>query len=268
LSADDLLTSGALGRAARLMEAHPEVGFTYGRAIKTRDPDLESSNAGVDYQCRVIPGQEFIRFFCLTGENAVDTPTAVVRTCVQKKVGGYRKELPHAGDMEMWLRLAANAAVGFVDADQAYYRLHGQNMSEDYRNLRDFIQRKAVFDSFFREYVNFIAGGRELQSISSRSLAEHAFWTASRRFEGAQPDDCKQYLDFALQLYPGLRYSRRWWVFRLKRLLGPRGWSLLRPIVRRWRGGLRAHPPQGARRPGGGTPLGNIRILQGVSAPR
>ena len=33
LSADDLLTPGALSRAARLMDAHPEVGFVYGRAI-------------------------------------------------------------------------------------------------------------------------------------------------------------------------------------------------------------------------------------------
>ncbi len=39
LSADDLLTPGALSRAVRLMDAHPEVGFTYGRAITTSRPD-------------------------------------------------------------------------------------------------------------------------------------------------------------------------------------------------------------------------------------
>jgi glycosyltransferase involved in cell wall biosynthesis len=236
LSADDLLTPGALGRASRLMDAHPEVGFTYGRAIKTRNPQGERSALPGTSGYRIIPGPEFVRSFCVTGENAVDTPTAVVRTRVQRKVGGYRKELPHAGDMEMWLRFAANAAVGFVDADQAYYRMHGQNMSEDYRHLRDFIERKAVFDSFFQEYGNYIPGGRKLQRLATRGLAEHAFWTASKVFEGPTPSDCDRYLDFALQLCPSLRHSRPWGFLRLKRLLGPQVWSSLRPLVRGLRG--------------------------------
>src|SRR5438874_544607 len=33
LSADDLLAPGALGRAARALDAHPEVGLTYGRQV-------------------------------------------------------------------------------------------------------------------------------------------------------------------------------------------------------------------------------------------
>src|SRR5437763_11679365 len=39
ISADDLLAPGALGRAARVMDEHPEVGFTHGRqAFFTTDP--------------------------------------------------------------------------------------------------------------------------------------------------------------------------------------------------------------------------------------
>jgi glycosyltransferase involved in cell wall biosynthesis len=239
LSADDLLTPGALGRAASLMDAHPEVGFTYGRGIKTSDPERDRSIPPGNYSYRIIPGPEFIRSYCATGENDVDTATAVVRTRVQKKVGGYRKELPHAGDMEMWLRFAANAAVGFVDADQAYYRLHGQNMSVDYRHLRDFIERRAVFNSFFREYGNRIPRGRTLERLAARGLAENAFWTASKVFEGPTAPECNRYLDFALQLCPSLRHSRPWGFLRLKRLLGPQVWSSLRPLVRGLRGRAR-----------------------------
>src|SRR5262245_25677862 len=36
LSADDMLTPGALLRAVRLMDEHPEVGFVYGRALSFR----------------------------------------------------------------------------------------------------------------------------------------------------------------------------------------------------------------------------------------
>ena len=36
LSADDLLAPGSLARAAALLEANPEVGFAYGRAVSSR----------------------------------------------------------------------------------------------------------------------------------------------------------------------------------------------------------------------------------------
>ena len=50
-------------------------------------------------------GREFIR---ISGPlNVVPSPTAIVRTSMQKRAAGCRPELPHAGDMEMWLRLAA-----------------------------------------------------------------------------------------------------------------------------------------------------------------
>ncbi|KIX78669.1 hypothetical protein SF23_05285 [Streptomyces sp. MBRL 10] len=74
----------------------------------------------------------------------------VVRTALQRKVGGYDPELPHAGDIEMWMRLAAHADVGYVrGADQAFYRVHGNNMSTtDFGGqLDDLRQRLVAFTS-------------------------------------------------------------------------------------------------------------------------
>jgi hypothetical protein len=39
-----------------------------------------------------------------------------VPATTQKHLGGYRPELPHAGDMEMWLRFAAHGGVGRIHA--------------------------------------------------------------------------------------------------------------------------------------------------------
>jgi hypothetical protein len=213
------------------MDSHAEVGFTYGPAVKTNNPQASRSSSSRDFAYDIIPGPKFLHTHCTSGENDVDTPTAVVRTSIQRQVGGYRKDLPHAGDMEMWLRFAANAAVGFIRADQAYYRLHGQNMSVAFMNLRDFVERKAVFDSFFREYGDCIEGGKELQRLAQRGLATHAFWTASQLFEEAKVTDCGKYLGFALGLCPSLRYSRPWCFFRIKQLLGPKAWSMMRPLI-------------------------------------
>src|SRR5690606_24839982 len=98
---------------------------------------------------RVMTGEEFI---AISGARClVATPTAVVRSALLKMVGGYLPEFPHAGDMEMWLRLAAHAGVGFVATPQAVYRMHGDNMSRAYqlqKKLPDLLQRIAVTDHF------------------------------------------------------------------------------------------------------------------------
>ena len=60
LSADDLLTPGALARAAGLMEAHPEVGMTYGQIIRTASPEFASvpppALAGSVHRLYDVPG--------------------------------------------------------------------------------------------------------------------------------------------------------------------------------------------------------------------
>ena len=67
LSADDLLTPGALARAARLMDAHPEVGLTYGRAIMTSDPSQHPPLIPEPCKTRILTGLELIEAFCAWG---------------------------------------------------------------------------------------------------------------------------------------------------------------------------------------------------------
>lgn len=65
-------------------------------------------------------------------KNIVLSPTVVVRTSLQKRLGGYLADLPYASGMEMWLRLAAHSDVGIIAADQAGYRAHAGNMSSEH----------------------------------------------------------------------------------------------------------------------------------------
>ena len=125
LSADDMLVAGALQRAARLMDLHPDVGLTYGKVINTPHPEHEHCETGGGYAARVVNGLDFLKCTCVEGENIVPTPTAVIRTSLQHRIGGYRPELSHAGDMEMWLRCGAHGSIGIIEAYQAYYRVHG-----------------------------------------------------------------------------------------------------------------------------------------------
>jgi hypothetical protein len=213
------------------MENRPDVAFTYGRDIRTNEPRFESAPLVHDYQSRVITGCDFWQMSGQAGRNLVPTPTAVVRTSAQKRVGGYRKHLPHSGDLEMWLRLAAVGSVGIIDAAQAFYRTHGDQMSTGFRDLRDLRQRKQAFSAAAAEWGDQVPDGRNALAAADSRVAEVAFWAGSRAFDAGAVGFCDEALAFALSLDPALKQSKSWRRLALKRVVGHGLWSALRPAL-------------------------------------
>jgi len=114
LSADDALAPGALARAVSVMDQDESIGMTYGMAlIIADDSDIPEVHETGPVTHQVISGERFLERCCARG-NPVPTPTAVVRTSLQHRLGGYRPELPHSGDMEMWMRFAIHAPVAVL----------------------------------------------------------------------------------------------------------------------------------------------------------
>jgi hypothetical protein len=184
LSADDMLTRGALARAAGLLDAHPEVGLVYGGVLLFSDGAEPVTPRTPDRPTwEVRPGRDWIRARCRAAESAIVSPEVVVRGSLQRAVGGYREELPHTADLEMWLRFASRADVGRLpDADQAYHRRHPRSMQR-----RDFaayaeqaLQRKAAFDLFFADHGRELRGGRRLNRLARRTLAYTAMVRAAK----------------------------------------------------------------------------------------
>ena len=129
LSADDLLTPGALGRATALMRAFPSVGFTYGRPVVFQGevPPPARTKART---WTVWKGSDWIADRCRIGRNAIWAPEAVMRTSVLKEAGLFDAEHPHSGDLDLWLRMARISDVGLISgADQGWYREHLASMS-------------------------------------------------------------------------------------------------------------------------------------------
>ncbi len=240
LSADDLLAPGALRRAARVMDRHPEVGLVHGgQTFFETEPGPAQTPAEVaDAPYQVLAGEAFVAACCDSADNPVATPTAVVRTDLLRQVGGYTKSLPHTADMELWLRFAARGSVARVEAHQAFKRMHQANMQHRYVRaaLTDLRERQGAFDSFFRREGHRLADAPGLRRRATRSLAGRAFWAASQAFDDGDAAGSRQLLDYALQLCPELASGREWSRLRWKRRLGPRAWRLLRPVVERLRG--------------------------------
>jgi hypothetical protein len=183
---------------------------------------------------QVLSGPQFIR---LSGaNNLVPTPTAVVRTTLQKQVGGYNKELPHAGDMEMWLRLASHAGVGYINQDQAVYRRHASNMSLQYYGqsiLPDLRQRRQAFDILFRQGAESLRKDEKLRRFLARDLGKEAVRLAGMAFNNFDVPTAVAIQRFALEVSPEVRNSLPWIKLVCKQTIGPRYWCALNSIGRR-----------------------------------
>jgi glycosyltransferase involved in cell wall biosynthesis len=182
LSADDMLTPGALRRATQLMDAHPEVGFVYGWSVHfdTNQPLPKPRLPSGSSSWQIYNGLDWLEMVCMRGNAWIASPEVVVRTNLQHKLGGYRPELPHSGDHEMWMRFAVHASVGeILETDQAFYRIHRQSMSAHQFSMayKDFQQKRAAFDSIFQNYSELIPDWERLRKMADRNLASDALWT-------------------------------------------------------------------------------------------
>lgn len=247
LSADDLLVAGALARASQLMDRHPNVGFVYGRAVvfssqEALPPPRTPSARG---RWKVRPGRDWIEARCRQARNCVASPEVVVRTSLQHELGGYRPELPHSGDLEMWMRLATRADVGIIqDADQAYYRVSDLGMQ---RTMFDSPverqrQRRAAFEWLFQEYGDTIPDAARLRRLADNGLARDALRWASTAFDRGRvdPEVVDELVAFAREAHPGVASTRDYWGLRWRRRAGP---DLCRS-TRRIRAALLLGPPR------------------------
>jgi hypothetical protein len=241
LSADDYLLPGALARAAQVLDAHPDVGLVFGKAFGgtseglIRDDYLAGRHRD-EADVEILSGERFLE---VSGCRAiVPTPTAVVRVSLQKRIGGYRMDLPHTSDMEMWYRFAANASIAVLGAFQAVYRLHGANMSHGYftrYRLPDLQHRQAAIDTFFRHDGARLPHAKALHRSMIRALAVDAVGYASAAFNDGDFEACGELAKYARDLSPDVRRSAAWIKLAGKRRLGLQRWRAIAPAVRKLR---------------------------------
>lgn len=215
LSADDLLTPGALARATSALNACPDATFAFGPALIFSDnadvvTDLQDQQ---EFNPELISGEEFARHICRRG-NGVPSPTAVVRTSFQKRAGPYNPKTFHTSDMEMWLRLAALGPVVAIDVPQAWYRWHASNMTTaNSRNVSvDMQQRILAVREAIRACGQRLPELPDLLSEMRCREARTAIWFSAISYECGRKEMGDAYLRFAWSQYPGIILERN---FRL-----------------------------------------------------
>lgn len=225
LSADDLLVDGALQRATEIMDANPDIGLTYGECKLWFDhlplPVIPSKGS------YTWARHDLIAEMCASSKNLVPTPTAIARTRCQKAIGGYRESLPHAGDMEMWLRFAANCSVAEIDAVQAIYRRHSTAMSNAYfaERMSDLRQRQLAFNSFFDEYATRLSNSRSLRALARQTLAHRVFRSGVGLVRRGRFKEGFDFIRGSMQMDPRLCYIPPFWHSEFRKW-GSKGYRL------------------------------------------
>lgn len=193
LSADDLLAPGALPRAAGVMEMEPWIGMVYGRTRPFFDhPPIAQPGAGDWIHW---PGSDWLRIRCQSGYNVIASPEVMMRTSLLRRIGLYRTDLPHAGDLEMWLRAATHSDIAFlVGADQAFYRKHQANMHKTtFKSgshdgaLVDLEQRWQAFEVALRQSDD-AAHLASLLRLARGAIARHAIQYSNYAFARGSRD--------------------------------------------------------------------------------
>jgi glycosyltransferase involved in cell wall biosynthesis len=231
ISADDWLLPGALRRAVAALRANDAVLCGGRAAVAERNkPQPDPSRLPQSDRVDVLSGQAFIENCCSqSAMSPIWTPTAVVRTAVQQALGGYNANLPHAGDLEMWLRFATRGPVVMLDAYQAVYRKHASNMHYSYGLLPTLRQHLLAFDSAFAREGERIANRETLRGLYRKHLAIEAIRGVSHQVDPFDRHAIDAHVAFACELFPEIRTLPVWNRMRVRQMWP---WKLARKVKR------------------------------------
>ncbi|HVG95092.1 MAG TPA: glycosyltransferase family 2 protein, partial [Planctomycetota bacterium] len=148
LDDDDLWRPEHLARSRAALVARPDAVFVHGAAV-TRSPACE-----IPYHAKDPGPFDGPLFLPLLRRNFVATSSVVVRGDVLRTVGGFRADLRHAEDWDLWLKASRHGPATFVPETTVVYRDHGGNVS---RELVDKIEDQAAVVAWWRAHGEALA---------------------------------------------------------------------------------------------------------------
>ena len=235
LHQDDVVLPGFYERLRNGIIDHPRVGMAFCRFASidanghwTELAPLESSTPGVldGWLERVATGCR------------VQCPAVVVRRATYERLGGFRGDLISVLDIEMWVRIAANAPVFYEPQILALFRRHEDNRSAMDERTGANMQDMARAIEIWKDYLP--ANSRtQLEQQGRRYWADVALTLAQIFFSIDDVVACTNQLRAAKNLWNRGQHRLRRLRLEAKVLLhragGERAISAMREVRRRIR---------------------------------
>lgn len=130
LDDDDLWRPGHLRASRAALASAPDAALGHGATV-TRDPAGRETPYGrraARAEAGPLTGPALLR---LLGGAPVATSSVVVRGEAFRAVGGFRADLRHGEDWDLWCRLAERGLFAWVGETTVVHREHGGNVSLD-----------------------------------------------------------------------------------------------------------------------------------------
>jgi glycosyltransferase involved in cell wall biosynthesis len=124
LHGDDAIRPGYYQAMKKGFDEHPEAGAAACRAI-IFDEYSDWTSIGRLFARDAGILEDF--FFSQAARQKIYFPTISVRRGVYEAVGGFRPDLPHCADWEMWARILSRYPFYYDPAPLALYRIHSRS---------------------------------------------------------------------------------------------------------------------------------------------
>lgn len=175
LHQDDSVHPGFYERLERGFTTAPHIGMAFCRSRIVDDAGRLMKKTS---RQRWLPGVIGNWLATIAERQRVQTPAAVVARSTYETLGGYRPDLCHALDWEMWVRIAAHYAVWYEPRALATYRRHHANETSR------LVARGAVWPDMARAIR--INAATLPDSIRSATVAASVRWHASSAIRTAE----------------------------------------------------------------------------------
>jgi glycosyltransferase involved in cell wall biosynthesis len=193
LDADDKWLPHKLEVQMEYLRSHPEIGLLFADEYYY---DAQGRYRGRWFQCRipVYTGHVFGRLF---ENNFVGTLTAVIRRTCFDRVGFFDESLFYAEDTEMWLRIAYEYPIGYLDQPLAVCHVRPESRSRAFE--KHYQVKTRILNSLLDKYPDYF---RARPEIRKRGLSNHHYKFGYQYFAIGRMSEAREEFREALRQRP------------------------------------------------------------------
>jgi glycosyltransferase involved in cell wall biosynthesis len=201
LDADDKWLPTKLEKQMNMFEQNPEFGMVFTENSLFDARGIYKNSLGKD---RLLKGNNLAQNIFLYSN--IGTPTVMVRKDVFDAIGLFEESMVQAEDDNMWIRIAANYQVGFIDGSLVQVRDHSHRLTRTDKNLIEYVRNNiTMLSSNYGDKVK-----KSIEKAVPRKLAKVEFDIGYSYFEKQEYKKARQafirsmshsFYDFNILLY-------------------------------------------------------------------
>ena len=195
LDSDDFYAKDNLEKKISFLEGNPQIGWIYSdwQYIDEKGKYLDKGSLRFDYFNKKLSGEIFEELFYK--RNFIATDTVVVKRSVLEDIGFFDPKIPSQEEYDLWLRMSAKYAVGYIDEPLVTVTTHPDSLSTDFSKWAygnaliidkiekilpdNFTVRKRMMDRMYADKYTFL--GRDFAQKGQFKKAVDAYWKSIKR---------------------------------------------------------------------------------------